>query len=339
VGTALRDHFQWGTMYRRLLCAALFVQISVSVCAAQLDDPSPHITPRTQRALPGEMSPSSEKSSSLKVDVDLVLVPVTVTDRKDHLVLGLEKDSFTVFEGANQQVIRHFSSEDAPISLGILFDTSSSMYGKMDRSREAVIQLLRSSNPSDEFFLIGFADRPESLVDFTSSVEAIQDRISRAVPDGLTSLLDAVYLGLDKMKDAHNKRKALLIVSDGGEDHSRYTTKDVWSVVLEAGVQVYAMGIFDEAPRTKAERMGPDLLGALTNVSGGRTFPIHSLKKIGDAANQLAIEMRNEYLIGYRPNPVAHDGRWHRVAIRVAPPHNSNHLHVYAKAGYYAPAQ
>ncbi|HTT23141.1 MAG TPA: VWA domain-containing protein [Candidatus Sulfotelmatobacter sp.] len=271
--------------------------------------------------------------------MDLVLVPVTVTDRKDHLVLGLEKDSFTVFEGANQQVIRHFSSEDAPISLGILFDTSSSMYGKMDRSREAVIQLLRSSNPSDEFFLIGFADRPESLVDFTSSVEAIQDRISRAVPDGLTSLLDAVYLGLDKMKDAHNKRKALLIVSDGGEDHSRYTTKDVWSVVLEAGVQVYAMGIFDEAPRTKAERMGPDLLGALTNVSGGRTFPIHSLKKIGDAANQLAIEMRNEYLIGYRPNPVAHDGRWHRVAIRVAPPHNSNHLHVYAKAGYYAPAQ
>jgi Ca-activated chloride channel family protein len=275
----------------------------------------------------------------VKVGVDLVLVPVTVTDHKDHLVLGLEKDSFSVFEGANQQVIRHFSSEDAPISLGILLDTSSSMYGKMERSREAVVQLLRSSNPSDEFFLIGFADRPELLVDFASSVDAIQDGISRAVPEGLTSLLDALYLGLDKMKDAHNKRKALLIVSDGGENHSRYTTKDVWSVVLEADVQIYAMGIFDEAARTKAERMGPDLLGSLTNVSGGRTFPIHSLKKITNAASELAVELRNQYLIGYRPTPLAHDGRWHRVAIRVAAPQDSNHLHVYAKAGYYAPAQ
>ncbi|HUJ81777.1 MAG TPA: VWA domain-containing protein, partial [Candidatus Acidoferrales bacterium] len=241
----------------------------------------------------------------MKVDVDLVLVPVTVTDRQDRLVLGLEKDNFTVFERGNQQVIRHFSSEDAPVSLGILFDTSSSMYGKMERSREAVVQLLRSSNADDEFFVIGFAGRPELLVDFTSSVDAIQNGISTATPDGSTSLLDAVYLGLDKMRDAHNERKALLIISDGGDNHSRYDMKDVWSVVLEAGVQIYAMGIFDEAPRTKAERMGPDLLRALTDVSGGRTFPIHSLKKIGDAAGQLAIELRNQYLVGYRPIPLA----------------------------------
>jgi Ca-activated chloride channel homolog len=115
--------------------------------------------------------------------------------------------------------------------------------------------------------------------------------------------------------------------------------KDVWSVVLEAGVQIYAMGIFDKAPRTKAERMGPDLLSALTNVSGGRAFPIHSLKKIGEAANQLALELRNQYLIGYRPSPLAHDGKWHRVAVQVAPPQTPARLHVYAKAGYYAPAQ
>jgi Ca-activated chloride channel family protein len=251
----------------------------------------------------------------------------------------LGKDNFTVFERGNQQVIRHFSSEDAPISLGIIFDTSGSMYGKMERSREAVVQLLRGSNPSDEFFLIGFANRPELLVDYTTSVDAIQDGISTATPKGLTSLLDAVYLGLDKMRDAHNERKALLIISDGGENHSRYATKDVRSVVLEAGVQIYAMGIFDEAPRTKAERMGPDLLRDLTDVSGGRTFPVHSLKKIGNAASQLAIELRNQYLIAYRPAPLVRDGKWHRVSVRVAAQQNITRIHVYAKAGYYAAAQ
>lgn len=326
-------------MHRRFPFLALFLTVAVPMCTAQSDDSGPHIATRIQRALSVETRLPCEKSTSLKVDVDLVLVPVTVTDRQDRLVLGLEKDNFTVFERGNQQVIRHFSSEDAPVSLGILFDTSSSMYGKMERSREAVVQLLRSSNADDEFFVIGFAGRPELLVDFTSSVDAIQNGISTATPDGSTSLLDAVYLGLDKMRDAHNERKALLIISDGGDNHSRYNMKDVWSVVLEAGVQIYAMGIFDEAPRTKAERMGPDLLRALTDVSGGRTFPIHSLKKIGDAAGQLAIELRNQYLVGYRPIPLARDGKWHKVAVRVTPRQNLSRLHVYAKAGYYAPLQ
>jgi Ca-activated chloride channel family protein len=326
-------------MHRRFPFVVLALTVAMSMCAAQSDVADFHIVPPIQRALAVNTPLGYEKSTSLKVDVDLVLVPVTVTDRQDRPVLGLEKDNFTVFERGNQQVIRHFSSEDAPVSLGIIFDTSSSMYGKMERSREAVVQLLRSSNPDDEFFLIGFADRPELLVDFTSSVDAIQDGISKAPPNGLTSLLDAVYLGLDKIRSAHNERKALLIISDGGENHSRFNMKDVWSVVLEAGVQVYAMGIFDEAPRTKAERAGPDLLRALTDVSGGRTFPVHSLKKIGDAAGQLAIELRNQYLIGYHPTPLARDRRWHRVAVRVTPRQNLSRLHVYSKAGYYAPLQ
>ena len=244
-----------------------------------------------------------------------------------------------MFDGQERQVIRNISNEDSPISLGIIFDASSSMYGKVERSSQAVVQFLRTANPSDEFFLIGFADRPELLVDFTSSAEDIQDGISKVTPEGRTALLDAVYLGLDTMRRARNERKVLLIVSDGGENHSRYNIKEVWSVVKEARVQIYAMGIFDEAPRTNAERWGPDLLSAISVVTGGRVFPIHSLKNIGAATSELGIELRNQYVIAYRPSDLVHDGRWHRINVRVTPPQDNSRLRAYAKAGYYAPAE
>jgi Ca-activated chloride channel family protein len=231
------------------------------------------------------------------------------------------------------------STEDAPISLGIIFDTSSSMYGKTDRSRQAVAQLLRDSDPDDEFFLIGFASRPQVLVDFTSSVDAIQEGISRATPEGLTALLDAVYLGLNTMKNARNERRVLLIVSDGGDNHSRYTAREVLSTLAESNVQIYAMGVFDDAPRTTAERNGPDLLASMTNVAGGRTVPIHNLNKIAQAVGELSMELRNQYLIAYRPNKLIHDGKWHKIRVRVTSPQNTSRLRVYAKGGYYAPAE
>jgi Ca-activated chloride channel homolog len=190
----------------------------------------------------------------------------------------------------------------------MIFDVSSSMWGKIERSRDAVVQFLRSANPEDEFFVVSFNDRPELLVDFTSPVEEIQGEIARVKPNGQTALLDALYLGLDRMKNARNERKVLLVVSDGGDNHSRYTLKELWSVVREAGVQIYAMGIFDSAPKTKAERMGPDLLADTTGITGGKTFPIHNLGRIGDAAAELAIELRNQYLIAYRPKQP--DSRW-----------------------------
>jgi len=292
-----------------------------------------------ERFSSNEVAPSDGDGGSVKVGVDLVLVPVTVTDQSGRLVLGLEKDSFNVFDQGKQEVIRHLSSEDAPVSVGILFDASGSMYGKMDRSREAVLQFLRSSNPEDEFFLVAFNDRPQLLVDFTTSADEIQAEIAKAKPDGGTALLDALYLGLDRMKKAHNERKILLVISDGGDNHSRYTAKEVWPVLREADVQIYAMGIFDEAPRTQAERVGPDLLAFATGITGGRTIPIRNLKRVGDAAAELSIELRNQYLLAYRPNNLAHDGMWHKLTVRVTPPQNLPRLRVYAKAGYYAPAQ
>ena len=213
------------------------------------------------------------------------------------------------------------------------------MRGKIEKSREGVVQFLRGANPEDEFFLVEFNDSPQLLVDLTGSVEQIQSRIGQIEPDGTTGLLDALYLGLEEMKKAHNERKVLLIVSDGGDNHSRYTTKEVWSVVREAGVQIYAMGIFDEFPKTTAERRGPDLLSKTTGITGGRTFEIHNLKRIGDAVSELSNELRSQYLIAYRPTNLAHDGQWHRINVRLNSPQNSPRLRVHAKAGYYAPAR
>lgn len=249
----------------RVLIGVFFLTVVLPLCFGQAARKDIHVTPRyISSTSPSGVRPRNGATEPFKANANLVLVPVTVMDQKDRVVIGLEKDNFSVFDHQERQVIRHLSNEDAPISLGIIFDTSSSMYGKLERSSEAVVQFLRTANPDDEFFLIGFADRPELLVDFTSSVEDIQGGISKLSPDGRTSLLDAVYLGLDTMRRARNERKVLLIVSDGGENHSRYNIKEVWSVVKEAGVQIYAMGIFDDAPRTNAERRGPDLLPSCT---------------------------------------------------------------------------
>jgi len=324
----------------QLLIGAFLLAGVFPLCLGQANGTDVHITPRSIRtSARSEVQPRNGVTERFNSNASLVLVPVTVTDKKDHLVIGLERDNFSVFDGQERQVIRNLSNEDAPISLGIIFDTSSSMYGKVERSSQAVVQFLRTANPSDEFFLIGFADRPELLVDFTSSAEDIQDGISRVTPEGRTALLDAVYLGLDTMRRARNERKVLLIVSDGGENHSRYNIREVWPVVKEARVQIYAMDILDETPRTNAERWGPDLLRAISNVTGGRVFPIHSLKKIGAATSELAIELRNQYVIAYRPSDLVHDGKWHRISVRVTPPQNIPELRVYAKRGYYAPAE
>jgi Ca-activated chloride channel homolog len=177
-----------------------------------------HITPRINATDAGEPNPKGTTAGPLKVDVELVQIPVTVTDDRNRVVIGLQRNNFSIYDRTEPQLIRHFSTDDAPISLGIIFDVSSSMYGKLDKSSQAIIQFLRNANPQDEFFLITFNDRPELRMDFTTSVEEIQNEISKVKPDGTTALLDAVYLGLDRMKDAHNKRKALLIVSDGGDN-------------------------------------------------------------------------------------------------------------------------
>lgn len=324
----------------RVVICALFLMVAAPLCLAQSGNQITAKVPygpfAEEHSSPADRS-THEGTESLKAQADLVLVPVTVTDQRDRIVVGLEKDNFRIYDERQPQIIRHISTDDVPVSLGIIFDTSSSMDRKLDKAREAVIQLLRNGNPEDEFFLILFNNRPAIVTDFTRSVDDIENEISGARPEGLTSLLDAVYSGLSEMRFARNERKILLIVSDGGDNHSRYTAREVLSSLAESNVQAYALGIFDDAPRTSAERGGPDLLAAMTNIGGGRTLKIRNLKNIGEAVSELSVELHNQYLLAYRPTNLTHDGRWHRIRVQVAPPPKSPRLRVHAKTGYYAP--
>ncbi len=173
-----------------------------------------------------------------------MLVNVTVTDDWNRIVTGLDKENFSVLEGSEVQEVKHFSSEDAPISLGVIFDMSGSMNDKIMKAREAVIEFFKTANPQDEFFMITFNDRPQLRADFTKSIEDIQGKLVYTVPQGSTAMLDAIYMGVSKMKDARNSKKALLIISDGGDNHSRYTENEIKSMVKEADVQIYSIGIF-----------------------------------------------------------------------------------------------
>ena len=270
---------------------------------------------------------------------DASLVPVTITDPMNRLVTGLEQDDFQVSENGTTQKIRSFASEDSPVSIGIIFDLSGSMSSKLVRARESILQFARTANPEDEFFVIGFNDRPELIEEFTSSVEDLQARLATVHAGHRTALLDAIYYGVAKMKEARHERKALLVVSDGGDNRSRYTEGEVRSKVRESDVQMYAMGIFDPDAATPEERMGPQLLDSLTEESGGRLFQVDDVDELSDIAEKISTELRNQYVIGYKPADGTHDGKWRKVKVKVNPPPGLPPLTVYARTGYYAPLQ
>ena len=315
---------------------------------AQSDVNDVHVVPRElekpkeapkQDDLVGSTPSLSAHVRPLKVDVDLVLVPVTVTDPLNRLVTGLDKENFQLFEGSAPQDIRTFSSEDAPVSLGVIFDSSGSMSSKMDRAKDAVIEFFKTANPQDEFFMITFSDEPEEVSDFTSSVDEIQSKLVFAVPRRRTALLDAIYMGVSKMRQAKYPKKALLIISDGGDNHSRYTENEIRSVVKEADVMIYAIGIYDRYASAQEERLGPQLLGDITELSGGRAFTIDNPNDLGDVATKIGVELRNQYVLGYRPNKIAHDCKWRKIKVKLLPPKGLPPLRVYARTGYYAPAE
>jgi Ca-activated chloride channel homolog len=275
----------------------------------------------------------------LRASADLVLVPVTITDPMNRLVTGLEKENFQLFEGNSGQEIKTFSSEDAPVSLGVIFDSSGSMRSKMDRAKDAVMEFFKTANPQDEFFMITFSDQPEVVSDFTSSVDEIQNKLIYAVPQRMTALMDAIYMGVTKMRQAKYSKKALLIISDGGDNHSRYTENEIKALVKEADVIVYAIGIYDRSFATPEERLGPSLLGEVAELSGGRAFTVENPNDLADVATKIGIELRNQYVLGYRPQNVSRDGKWRKIKVKLLPPKGLPPLRVYARTGYYAPAE
>ena len=277
----------------------------------------------------------------IRTDVDLALVNVTVTDPFNRLVTGLDPDNFRVFEDNVEQEIVSFSSEDVPISIGVIFDFSGSMANKVDKAREAALEFFKTANPQDEFFLVSFNERAELTSAFTNSVEDLQSRMMMTAPKGRTALLDAIYLGLSQMRGAHNAKRALLILSDGGDNHSRYNENDIKRLVKEADTQLYAIGLYDPLgyrSRTTEELNGPTLLADITELTGGRVFAVEHLNDLPDVASKIGMELRNQYVLGYKPSNHAHDARWRKIKVKLRAPKGLPPLTAYAKTGYYAPA-
>jgi Ca-activated chloride channel homolog len=300
-----------------------------------------HVAPRVEPPKPDLVADPSLRTHTkpYKSDVDLVLVPVTITDPMNRLVTGLDRENFQLFEGKEAQEIKHFSSEDAPVSLGVIFDMSGSMSSKIERAREAVVEFFKTANPQDEFFMVTFADKPEEISDFTQSVEDIQGKLVYTIPKGRTALLDAIYLGVSKMRQAKFPKKSLLIISDGGDNHSRYTEGEIKGLVKEADILIYAIGIYDHSFPTDEERLGPQLLSDLTELTGGRAFTIDNPNDLADVATKIGIELRNQYVLGYRPKNPVRDGKWRKIKVKLNPPKGLPPLRVYAKTGYYAPTE
>ncbi len=284
--------------------------------------------------------PSS--SVNIRVDTTLVLIPVTVTDSLNRFVLGLDKQDFRVFENGKEQRVKQLSGEDAPLSVGLLVDTSGSMGSKIAISRDAVGQFLKTMNAQDEAFLIEFSDRAEMVVPFTRSSGEIQDKMTSVESQGMTALLDAVYMGLHEMKRARNPRKALVIISDGGDNNSRYTASEIKGLVREADVQIYSLGVFEAFPSlvlSAAELSGPKLLSELAQQTGGRAFGAGRADELPSLAIKIGIELRNQYVLAYSPANQERDGKFRHVDVKLNQPAGLPAVKAHWRLGYYAPTQ
>jgi Ca-activated chloride channel family protein len=323
-----------------ILLAACWVGWWTGITPARAQDARVSIEPRDIPEISSKGS--ANRSANIRVDSNLVLIPVLVTDRQDRLVTGLEKERFKLFEDKVEQEIKHFGSEDAPISVGLVFDCSGSMGAKLQKSRAAVAQFLKTANPEDEFSLVEFSDRARLTVHFTGQGNEIQSRLMFVQSKGRTALLDAIYLSLDEMRRARHPRKAILIVSDGGDNCSRYTIREVKNRVREADVQIYSIGI--EEPlgargRSPEELAGPALLDEIASLSGGRLYEVEDLNELPDIAAKIGTALRNQYMLGFSPSELKRDGKYHRIEVKLDRPKGMPPLRASFRTGYFAPAQ
>jgi Ca-activated chloride channel family protein len=271
----------------------------------------------------------SYRSANLRADVKLVLVPVSVTDSFERPVTALRKESFRVLEDGVEQRITSFAREEAPVSLGLLFDSSGSMKSRMEGSITALNHLFQTTIPGDEFFLVQFADQAHLLGGFTPDPDEIQRRLGFVEPKGWTALLDAVAMGTHQMKAAKNRRRVLVVLSDGNDNNSRFTESEIKNMVVEGDVRVYAIGLYYR----------PRLLRQLAEETGGKVLVAQNMAELPDVVQRLSAEIRNQYLLGYTSSNAPNDGKYHKVKIEVMQPAGGPPLHASWKRGYYAPGE
>jgi Ca-activated chloride channel homolog len=270
---------------------------------------------------------------------DLVTLTVTVTDTYGRFVTGLGKNAFTITDDKDQQEITFFSDEDAPVSLGVVFDVSGSMGGdKINKAREALSKFIETSHARDEYFLIGFNNRAQLLLDHTRDSDALMQKLTFVQTHGQTALYDAVYLGVNKVTRGTHQKKAILLISDGQDNSSRYTFSELRRLLKESDVIIYAVGIVDGHDNSELGYGGRAILEELAGVSGGKAFFPSTSAEMNDTFERIALELRTQYSIGYRPTNFANDGHWHKLKIKVQPPRGFPRLFVRGREGYFANA-
>src|SRR2546422_8853941 len=285
-----------------------------------------------------EASGEKGQNQTLKVDVDLVLMNATVTDSLNRYVSGLGQEHFQIWEDKLEQKIAYFSSEDVPISLGMIFDVSGSMKDKISTARDAAVTFLKTGNPKDEYFLVEFANRPEVAADFTTDVSKLQSKLIFTPAKGMTAMYDSVSLGLEKLKEGSNPKKALLLITDGEDNRSRYTFQNVKDFVKEQDAQIYAIGITDEwNSQLGAGHTGRAMIEELTDLTGGRAVFPGSVFELGDNCTKITVDPKKQNNIRDHSSKSAKDGKWRKLRMKINPPKGIQHLNVRSKSGYYAP--
>jgi Ca-activated chloride channel family protein len=300
--------------------------------------PAGKLTPGQQ--VRSQFADQDGQDGPVRLGTDLVSFTVTVTDPYDRLVTGLDKQHFEVFEDKVKQNIDFFADEDAPVSLGIIFDVSGSMKGKLDRARDSLKAFILTSHGDDDFFLVGFNQRANLLAEFTDG-DTLANKLHLVDAKGQTALYDAAYLGIEKVKQGRHQRHAILMISDGQDNSSRYTYGELRKLLKEAGVQIYCIGIVEMGGGAGGtlDMQGQAILEEIAQTTGGKAFFPRSAAELEDATTRIALELRHQYSIGYAPTNVNRDGQWHKIKVNVKGPKGLSNLKVQHKEGYYAVAK
>lgn len=285
-----------------------------------------------------QKKPGKDIDGPVITNTDLITLTVTVTDTYGRFVSGLNKNAFTVLDEKKPQEITFFSDDDSPVSVGVLFDVSGSMSGdKIKRARDALAKFIQTSHNSDEYFLIGFNSRAQLLLDRTRDGNAVLDKLTFVQTRNNTALYDACYLGVEKVQRGTHPKRALLLISDGQDNNSRYTFNELRRLLKESDVVLYGVGILSGVDAGSSVGMeGQGILDELASVSGGKAFFPRSAAEMDDIFEQIALELRHQYSIGYKPSEFPGDGKWRKIKVKVTPPRGLPRLFVRSKEGYYS---
>lgn len=288
--------------------------------------PQVAIQPR-QKSVPAEEA----RRPDLRVDTNLVLIPVSVNDPRGRPVAGMEAENFRITDNKDPQSISAFSMEDEPVALGLVFDTSDSMKPNLAGARRAAALFVATANPGDQFLLVEFDSKPRMTVPLTEDLAHIKYELTFTQSRGSTAMIDAVYMAMHEIKKSDRQRKALILVSDGDDNNSRYTSAELRTVLQESEVLVYSVGMFG------GDAANPGLMRGIAEETGGRMFVANS--GLPNIASTISLDLRNRYVIGYVPTNAARNGLYHKVDLELIPPKGLPKLRAYWRRGYYAPPE